>query len=79
MLGRGWRREQILNLSKDLFLSLLISKTANNPAYGRTETVGEGISMDNNPAYEKTNNSKEQQENEYELYDLPGPSSQEPD
>ena len=52
--------------------------TSNNLAYGQTETVGEGISMDNNPAYEESN-SKEQQENEYELYGLPGPSSQEPD
>ena len=54
--------------------------TNNNPAYGQTETVGEAISMDKNPAYEELN-SKEQQENEYELYDVPGPSSltQEPD
>ena len=57
---------------------------SNNPAYGQTkirETVGEGmyVSMDENPAYgEKKSREQLEQDNEYELCVLPGPSSQEP-
>ena len=57
---------------------------SNNPAYGQTkitEAVGEGmyVSMDENPAYgERKSREQLQQVNEYELCDLPSPSSQEP-
>ena len=54
--------------------------TNNNPVYGQTQTMDEGMymSVDDNPAYGERKLKEQRDNNEYELCDISSPSTQEP-